>query len=139
MADEYRIIVTGSRGWRDWAAIAWHLSAAVAEARALDREPVVVHGLCPNSPDTMADALCRRYGIAYERHQAKWNEHGPKKAGFIRNAHMVSLGADLCLEFVLPCSRPDHADMPPHDSHGAAHCAETARRGGIEVRRIEAA
>ena len=42
-------------------------------------------------------------------------------AGFYRNEHMVSLGADVCLAFI------------HNGSRGATQCVEVAKKAGIEV------
>jgi hypothetical protein len=42
-------------------------------------------------------------------------------AGIYRNLHMVSLGADLCLAFIVD------------NSSGSSHCADAAARAGIDV------
>ncbi len=46
---------------------------------------------------------------------------------------MVDLGADICVAFIMPCCKPEHADQPPHASHGTDHCKNLARRAGITV------
>ena len=70
-----------------------------------------------------------------EPHPADWDGFG-KGAGFRRNAEMVALGADLCLTFVVPCSKRDCEKPEPHGSHGTAHCSDLAEKAGIPVRRF---
>jgi hypothetical protein len=147
MAD-YRILVTGSRLWRDGLSVAAALGDAVP-GRA--RDVVVVHGMCdPRDPETgqmipwaeaeclpledqlklasadwLADRWAVMHGATPERHPADWGRFG-KAAGFRRNAEMVSLGASACLAFVRDGSR------------GATHCAETARKAGVPVQYFRA-
>lgn len=126
-ATPYRILVTGSRDWTDRAAVAGALTAIAAANTFRDRPTVIVHGACPTGVDAFADDWARWHArrsplIEFERHPANWQLEG-KRAGFIRNARMVSLGADVCLAFVRNGSR------------GASHTAQLAAEAGIEVRR----
>lgn len=126
-ARPYRVLVTGSRDWpapdRVWSA----LNNVRDEALITDRDLVVVHGACPNGADEQAARWCRTAtqfatGVTEERHPAQWRTNG-KAAGFIRNAYMVNLGADICLAFI------------HNGSRGASHTAALAERAGIPVRR----
>lgn len=130
-----RLLVTGSRHW-DRPDVIWEsLDRIAAElAAAGDDELVVVHGACfpskrgPDgrfpleSADYLADLWCRRAGhplkVRAERHPAKWKQLG-KRAGRIRNASMVELGADLVLAFLRD------------DSTGTTGCIELAERAGL--------
>lgn len=126
-----RILVTGSRDWVDREAIA----SAVMEA-AWTREPEVVtlvHGACPTGADAIADELWALTGWPVERHPADWSMG--RSAGPKRNAHMVSLGADICLAFIGGCTSPRCVKPGKHPSHGAAGCADLAERAGITTRR----
>jgi hypothetical protein len=85
-----RIIVCGSRDWRDYETI----------RRVLDdlldaRGPfVLVHGACP----TGADSIARAWGVGVvdlEPHPADWRGPLGNGAGLARNELMASLGADL--------------------------------------------
>jgi hypothetical protein len=114
----YRILVTGSRDWDDEETIYYALRDDVPF---LDRQPVVVHGTAKGA-DSIADAAARALRYRVERHPANWQING-KRAGFIRNAHMVNLGADICLAFIRNGSR------------GASHTAALAEQAGIETRR----
>jgi len=123
----YRVLVTGSRDWANaelvWAA----LNDVRDEALTAGRQLVVVHGACPRGADADA-AHWAEIGsqfatwIKAEAHPADWALNG-KAAGFIRNAEMVRLGADLCLAFIRNGSR------------GASHTARLAEEAGIPVRR----
>lgn len=122
MNTPYRILVTGSRDWVD-AAVVWRALAETVPAATTSRALVVVHGACPTGADAMADRWARAYGaVAIETHPANWAVNG-RWAGPIRNAHMVSLGADVCLAFVRNGSR------------GASHTAALAKAAGIPTRR----
>jgi hypothetical protein len=135
MAD-YRILVTGSRDWPDERRVEGALEALAAQLPAL----VVVHGDAPRGPDFLAGFWVRRQrsagrtGISEEPHPADWDRYG-KRAGMIRNAEMVTAGADMCFAWIAPCSQRGCRNPEPHGSHGASHCAGLAERAGIDTRR----
>jgi hypothetical protein len=106
-----RVLVTGSRTWTD--------NAVIRDALAPFRAPgaVLVHGDAPGA-DRIAAAIWRSWGLGTEPHPAHWAQHG-RAAGFLRNRHMVALGADVCVAFIR-----DH-------SRGAGHTAALAERAGI--------
>jgi hypothetical protein len=119
----YRILVTGSRDWDDYDLVRDALTMAIYQ----NVPAVIVHGACPRGADAIASWWIRRYrflGLTEERHPANWQLNG-KRAGFIRNAHMVNLGADVVLAFIKDGSR------------GASHTAALAEAAGIPVRRWE--
>jgi hypothetical protein len=120
----YRVLVTGSRDWDDDTAIGEALSEAIRPVWH-DRDVVIVHGACPSGADQLAHEWAEVFGAAVERHPANWQING-KRAGFIRNQHMVNLGADLVLAFIRNGSR------------GASHTADLAEQAGIETRRFTA-
>jgi hypothetical protein len=116
-----RVLVTGSRTWTDIDFI----EDALDEAWEPITDPLtLVHGAAWG-----ADAAAHHwaegliavgYPIKIETHPADWSTG--KGAGPRRNAEMVAAGADLCLAFIRDNSR------------GATHCAELARKAGIETR-----
>lgn len=115
-----RILVTGSRDWPDSEAV----DTAIQNAIGSKWGPhTVVHGACPTGADAQADHWALYRGLAVERHPADWKTHG-KRAGFLRNAEMVALGADVCLAFIR------------NGSKGATHTADLADKAGIPVRRF---
>lgn len=112
-----RILVTGSRDWYDSGAIYDALTRIVTD------EPIVVVQGGARGADTIAAGIADNLGYEVETYKANWRRDG-KSAGFLRNAHMVSLGADLCLAFIR------------NESRGATMCANLAERAGIPVRRF---
>ncbi|MEU8362347.1 SLOG family protein [Nonomuraea sp. NPDC048882] len=148
---KHRLLITGSRAWEDEQMIRDAIAANIA--RHGPENLVVVHGACPSGADALTDRIATAWGggLTVERHPADWDhctatchpDHRRRKppgdtdhpgllatycpgAGPRRNAHMVSLGADLCLAFLVAGSR------------GAAYTANIAERAGILTHRFEA-
>lgn len=137
---DYRVLVTGSRDWDDQGTICRELDSLLFAG---DGTLTVVHGARPRGADAFAQAwaLSWRHASSYgavtpEPHPADWSGPLRRAAGIQRNADMVALGADLCLAFLMPCTRKNCTRPGPHDSHGAADCADRAEKAGIEVRRF---
>lgn len=113
-----RILVTGSRAWRDRDAVFHALLAAWAET---DRAPLtVVHGAARGA-DSIANEWAETmrglgHAVTAERYPAR-RFPSPRT----RNQHMVNLGALICLSFA---QRWDS---------GTGMCARMARRAGIPV------
>lgn len=110
-----RILVTGSRDWEDRARIQANLRAAGVGERC-----ILVSGACPTGADRMAEEEATLLGWQLELHPADWLLWG-KRAGFVRNAEMVNLGADVCLAFI------------KNESKGATMTARLAEKAGIPV------
>lgn len=140
MTDPFRLLVTGSRDWTDYdvirAEIGQVVTARMAETGVAYPQIVVVHGGAKGA-DLLAAKAAREFRLRQEPHRADWQEHG-RRAGFLRNEEMVSLGADLCLVFATYCARAACEGRAPHITHGTAHCATLAARQGIPVRRFQA-
>ena len=86
---EHRVIVCGSRKWRDREAIA---------DRLFDLPPsTIVHGNAAGA-DRIAEQEALKLGHLVESHPAEWDLYG-KGAGPIRNQLMADLGASLCIAF----------------------------------------
>lgn len=140
-----RVLITGSRNWRDRNAV----RSAIADAQArYGDQLIIVHGACPTGADAMADDEARALGLQVEVHPADWDtcvdacypdHRRPKPKGDVvhpgerpdycpyagprRNAEMVATGAAECLAFIRTGSR------------GAAHTASIAEAARIPVRR----
>jgi hypothetical protein len=114
----YRVLITGSRTWRDHQPI----HQALAEIHEEHPTMLLISGACAQGTDAIAERWAHLNGVPVERHPAEWTRYG-KSAGPRRNAHMVQLGADLALAFI-------HGN-----SAGATHCARLAEYAGITVRR----
>lgn len=120
----FRVLVTGSRTWRQGDLIDRALSALRVEHGSL----VVVHGACPSGADAFASAWTMRMAaigrdVVEEYYPANWAKYGDR-AGPIRNREMVDRGADLVLAFI--------RDGSP----GATQCARYAESKGLLVRRV---
>lgn len=139
MAAPYRVLVTGSRDWPTAQTVANALNDA-HDQLSPDTHLVVVHGGCKTGADFDAHAWCLRRQhlgdpVTEEKHRADWTTYR-NAAGPIRNQHMVSLGADLCLSFIGLCTKPNCRRPQPHGSHGATNCADLAEQAGIPTRRF---
>lgn len=135
-----RILITGSRDWRDLDAIK---DALRAEYRKQPGPMEIVHGdahgadrLAARAADELTDE--EHYLIGIRKYPADWEaycspvcwQHRKKRRngteycprqGHIRNERMVNLGADVCLAF--PMAR----------SKGTWGCMDLAEGAGIEV------
>lgn len=121
-----RILVTGSRTWTDRAWIVDELDRIVEEAGVTyPTDVILVSGACPRGADRLAEIHAAARGWTIERHPADWATF-PRRAGFIRNQHMVDLGADVCVVFCRD------------GSAGATHTGRAAERAGIPTRWNEA-
>lgn len=114
-----RVLLTGSRTWTDWRTIGQKLDYLDVKFPDL----VIVHGACPQGADDIADQYARAHDIRTERHPANWRKYG-RRAGHLRNAHMVTLGAELCVAFIRD------------ESPGASGCAAMAEHAGIPTIRF---
>lgn len=111
-----RVVVCGSRFWRD-------ASAIRRELRQLPPGSVVLHGGCRGA-DAIAGQVARELGFEVEVYPAQWRRFG-KRAGPIRNAFVLrEEKPDLVLAF--------HEDLAR--SKGTKDMVERAVRAGIEVR-----
>lgn len=144
MTTPYRALVTGSRDWPDAERVRHELSR-IYDQLAATRLMVVVHGVCPTGADAQARQWVRdrqHFGepAIEDPHPARWRVNGriDRGAGFRRNAAMVALGADVCLAFVGPCTKPGCREPQPHGSHGATNCADLAEAAGIPTKRYTA-
>jgi len=92
----FRVLVTGSRDWSDAQVVELLMQDIKRNA---GEDVVLVSGNCPSGADKIAEDIAIKFGWTLELHPAQWKEHG-KRAGFVRNAEMVELGADICLAFI---------------------------------------
>lgn len=132
MGTAMRMLITGSRNWRDEMRVYAALDAIVAASGLPASDWTLVHGDCP----TGADEIAKRWAAARfakpEEHPADWRQFG-QSAGFKRNVEMAQAGADICVVFMRPCTS-DHCSIEEvHGSHGTAHCERAARAAKIPV------
>lgn len=130
----YRVLVTGSRDWTDREVLMARLDESLDAALRAGMPMVLVHGACPKGADNLADQWARLRDVTTEPHPADWSKgHG---AGYARNKEMVDLGADICLAFMMPCSKPSCRQQGFHPSHGTFHCASLAAGDFITTEHI---
>lgn len=131
-----RILVTGSREWADLDTVLRELRKAADGAK----EVTLVHGGARGA-DQIAARWAHNLGWTVEEHEANWDSCGPDcdkshkrqrvsgewycpRSGFVRNAEMVNLGADICVAFYKGSSK------------GTDMCATLAEKKGIKVVRV---
>ena len=122
-----RVLITGSRQWVDGQAIMNDLDAEydLSGGPTCD-EFTVVHGGAAGA-DRLAGLWVKYridagfHNVYAEVYRPDWDGKG-RKAGILRNLHMVNLGADRCLAYIYDNSR------------GATHCATAANAAGIDTR-----
>jgi len=156
-----RILVTGSRNWKDLGLVCDALLDTLPDPIEPGRDYVIVHGDCNEGPDSVVNRWCEDNAwwvddlggaLVAEPHPADWNQCAPTcnpahrrprrdrstycpAAGLRRDAEMVAAGADLCLAFIAPCVKQGCRKIKPHGSHGATKTADLAEKAGITVRR----
>jgi len=111
-----RLLITGSQTWVDEERIRHILGGLGFNPAAT----TLVSGGCPKGADMMCENAALDLGWHVELHHADWTRFG-KRAGYIRNAEMVNLGADMCLAFIM------------NNSPGASMTAELAENAGIKT------
>lgn len=130
MTAPHRVLVTGSRSWKDYRTIHRALDTLLAAHPGM----VLVSGACAQGADAIAERWAALHSIPNDRHPAKWATEG-RGAGLARNSRMVAAGADVCVLFVTRCAKTSCPQGPdPHGSHGAMDCAVKAHEAGIPVR-----
>lgn len=93
-----RILITGSRDYdNEYLIRKWLNKVTTLEMYIKDPNHVVVHGSATGA-DTIAGTIAKSNGWEVEEHPADWEGLG-KRAGYVRNAEMAKLGADVCLAF----------------------------------------
>lgn len=121
----FKILVCGSRTWRDATIIERHMKVAAAHHHL--HPIVIIHGAAAGA-DTIAESVALDHGWEIVSKPAEWEKHG-RSAGPIRNREMLDLKPDLVLAFATPSLAR---------STGTRDCVTEARKRGIPVRLIEA-
>lgn len=112
-----RILITGSRNWTDFTVVREALKEAVGSTP--PHLVTIVEGGASGA-DAIAAYWAQVLGWNVQTFRADWQNHG-RRAGPKRNAHMVAVGADVCLAF------------PLADSIGTFDCMRRAEARGIKV------
>ncbi|MEU9871140.1 DUF2493 domain-containing protein [Actinomadura sp. NPDC048021] len=115
-----KLIVTGSRDWKDW----YYIWSALELFTRFSERVTLVHGDCPDGVDSHADDWGETNAafVGIIRYPADWNKYG-KAAGPKRNKQMVNdhLDADYVLAF------------PLGESKGTRGCMKYAKWMGLDV------
>ncbi|MFD9950814.1 SLOG family protein [Nonomuraea sp. NPDC059023] len=148
-----RLLITGSRTWKDEGAVRSAIAWVVC--RHGPDNVTLVEG-CAEGADEISERVGARWGggLIVEHHPADWDTclpdcpPGHRKtrrdgttycpgAGLRRDDEMVASGATYCAAFIDACVKPSCRKPKPHGSHGATHTADQAEKAGIPVRRYE--
>lgn len=113
--DEFRILISGSRKWRD----AHTIYRALGEYLGADNV-TLISGHCDRGADVICEAFALEHDWKLELHPADWNLYG-KRAGIIRNISMVAANPDIALVFL------------KDNSKGAGHLANLAHTTGVKT------
>jgi hypothetical protein len=89
MATNIRVLVTGSRNWKN------RRVSSMSLGQLEGRNPVVI------GADTIADELARAYEFTTEIHRPDFTAYPGHLAPLKRNDAMLDSGIDLCLAFML--------------------------------------
>lgn len=114
-----RIIVTGSREWKDPNAARKAIADRLFDVNV---ESIIVHGAARGA-DRFAHQEAEKLGLLVEPHPADWSKG--KSAGLQRNEEMARLGADLCIAFW------------NGKSNGTKHMLNMAEKYGIETEEVD--
>lgn len=120
MKDYYKVLVCGSRLWRDSDLVYRHLDRLGQQHGPL----IVIHGGATGA-DTAAACWGRDRAARVLCYEADWSRYGPR-AGPIRNSEMLEERPDQVLAFTKDLGR----------SRGTADTVRKARRLGILVQVI---
>jgi hypothetical protein len=118
----HRLLVTGSREWKDHDLIERSLLAVLRKWGCRPDQIVVVQGMARGA-DRIARSAAIRLGMRFEDHPvspAEWDRYG-HSAGHRRNARMVAAGAQGCIAF------------PLGQSKGTRGCMAMCEDAGIRV------
>lgn len=121
-ATEVRILITGSREWKDTLTLQLTLQRVYNMIHTAGKDAVLIHGTA-RGVDTIAGDFWESLGGITEKYPANWEKYG-MMAGHLRNKQMVKSGATLCLAFIRNASK------------GAMHCAALAEKSGIPTVRV---
>lgn len=122
---DVRVLITGDRYWA-----CRQLAEQVVRHLVARHGPdiIIVHGGATGVDEAFA-AVAERLGVKTEAHPVTgedWQRIG-KRAGPLRNARMVALGADICLAV--------HRSLG--ESKGTKDCVKQAIRAGIPTYLID--
>lgn len=90
----FKLIVAGSRSFRDYERLAADLDRLLAN-RMPDVE--IISGACPRGADALGERYARERGLGLRQCPARWERWGAY-AGPIRNHQMVDI-ADACIVY----------------------------------------
>jgi len=134
-----KILVTGPRNWKGqacYSALYEVLRNVRADYGVTDSEIIyLIEGEAAGF-DTMAKHIAHALGWEVEEFPVSdWYPGGVynPQAGHTRNQEMVDSEPDIAIAGILPCEKKEHANQPPHKTHGTADCIERIEDAGIPL------
>jgi hypothetical protein len=134
-----RIGVTGPRDWTDVETVRQAFYDLYEDLLRPNERVTLIEGEAQGF-----DLVCRAVAIelnwVIEPYPKSWydaNGNFDIAAGHKRNKRMVDSGADYWIAGIMPCTKPEHASRPAHNTHGTDGCIKLVRRAGIPIRELE--
>ena len=120
-----RVMVTGSRDWRDIETVKDALWAVISEGESDKmRDYTLIQG-CASGADAIARSIAVEWGLTVEDYWPDFYGFPFAEACLRRNVAMVESNPDVLLAF------------PTARSRGTWHAVKAAKKAGIEVRIVK--
>ncbi len=120
MKPDFKLIIAGSRNFRNYKLLKTKLDKLLADVRPTHR--ILILSGTARGADTLGEKYALQNDLTIQKFPAKWDEHG-KKAGYLRNLQMAE-DADALVAFW------------NGKSPGTKHMIDIALLKGLQIRKI---